>query len=105
LKDLHFQPNFIPSVTPALSTKILQPDANKKHFEQSWEYRSIIAKQLNFLEKSTRPDIAYAVHQCACFSASPKESHAFAVRRIGSYLLSTMNLGLTYQPSQHSVHG
>jgi histone deacetylase 1/2 len=103
LKDLHFQPNTRPSDTPALSTKILQPDANGKHFDQSWEYRSLIGK-LNFLEKSTRPDIAYAVHQCARFSATPKESHARAVRRIGRYLLATKNLGLTYQPSGHSFH-
>jgi hypothetical protein len=57
LKDLHFQSNNRPSDTPALLTKILQPDSNGKHFDQSWEYRSIIGK-LNFLEKSTRPDIA-----------------------------------------------
>ena len=103
LKDLHFQPNTRPADTPALTTKILQPDADGKPFDQSWEYRSIIGK-LNFLEKSTRPDIAYAVHQCARFSAAPKESHAHAVRRIGRYLLSTRELGLTYQPSEHSFH-
>jgi len=32
--------------------------------QTKWEYRRII-KQLNFLEKSTQPDIAYAVHQFA----------------------------------------
>jgi hypothetical protein len=103
LKDLHFQPKTSPSDTPALSTKILQPDANGKYFDQSWEYRSIIGNII-FFEKSTRPDITYAIHQCARFSASPKESHACAVRKIGRYLLATKNLGLTYQPSEHSFH-
>ena len=98
-----FQPNTRPADTPALATKILQPDTNAKDFDQSWEYRSLIGK-LNFLEKSTRPDIAYAVHQCARFSASPKESHAQAVRRIGRYLLATRNMGLTYCPSEHSFN-
>jgi hypothetical protein len=67
------------------------------------EYRSITGK-LNFLEKSTRPDIAYAVHQCARFTASPKESHASTVKRIARYLLGTRNLDLTYCPLDHSIH-
>jgi hypothetical protein len=103
LKDMHFQPNTKSASTPALSSRILQPDLNGQPINQPWEYRSIIGK-LNFLEKSTRPDIAYAVHQCARFTASPKESHAKAVKRIARYLLGTCNLGLTYCPSQHSIH-
>ena len=103
LKDLHFQPNTRPAVTPALSSIILQPDADGKPFDQWWEYQSIFGK-LNFLEKSTRPDIAYNVHQCAQFSAAPRESHAHAVRRIGRNLLSTRKLGLTYHPSENSFH-
>ena len=44
-----------------------------------FNYRSVIGK-LNFLEKSTRPDITYAVHQCTHFSADPKQSHADAIK-------------------------
>jgi len=89
--------------TPALTTRILQPDTNGRPFNQPWDYRSIIGK-LNFLEKSTRPDIAYAVHQCARFAASPKASHGEALKRIGRYLIGTRNLGLTYHPSAHSFN-
>ena len=44
-----------------------------------FNYCSVIGK-LNFLEKSTRPDIAYTVHRCACFSDAPKQSHVDAVK-------------------------
>ena len=46
--------------TPALSTKILPFDAR-------FNYWAVFGK-INFLEKSTRPDISYAMHQCACYS-------------------------------------
>ena len=46
----------------------------KRDFEP-WNYCSVIGC-LNFLEKSTRPDIACDVHQCARFSADPKQSQA-----------------------------
>jgi Reverse transcriptase (RNA-dependent DNA polymerase) len=103
LQDMHFQPNTKSVSTPALSSRILQPDIGGQPINQPWEYRSIIGK-LNFLEKSTRPDIAYAVHQCARFTASPTESHAKAVKRIARYLLRTCNLALIYCPSERSIH-
>jgi hypothetical protein len=42
-------------------------DTNGAPFTYQWHYRSVIGK-LNFLEKSTRPDISYAVHQLARYS-------------------------------------
>ncbi|KAI2512304.1 hypothetical protein MHU86_2180 [Fragilaria crotonensis] len=45
---------------------------------------SIIGK-LNYLEKATRSDIAYAVHQCARFVSDPKKEHGDAVRWLGRY--------------------
>jgi len=52
------------------------------------------------LEKSTRPDISCAVHQCARFCANPKTKHAEAVKRIGSYLLATKDKGLKMTPTK-----
>ena len=46
-------------------------------------------KILNFLEKSTIPDIAYKVHQCAWFSSDPKIEHAEAIEFIVKYLAGT----------------
>ena len=51
-----------------------------------------------YLSGSIRPDISMAVHQCARFSVSPMRSHEQAVMRIGCYLLSTHDKGMTYKP-------
>ena len=49
-----------------------------------------------------RPDIAYAVHQCARFAANPKESHVLAMLCIGRYLHATKEKGLKYSPQAQS---
>jgi hypothetical protein len=58
-----------------LSTILLRRDLDGEPFGEKWDYRSVIEK-LNFLEKSTCPEIVYAVHQCTRFSANPRQSHA-----------------------------
>jgi len=58
--------------------------------------------KLNFLEKSTRLDLSYAVHQCARFAADPKQSHGAAVKRIGRYLVGTRDKGIILDPRAHS---
>jgi hypothetical protein len=55
------------------------------HNPKEFDYRQVIGKLLK-LEKSTRPDISCAVHQCA---RHPKIQHTKAVKRIGRYLLAT----------------
>ena len=67
--------------------------------QPEFHYCSVIGK-LNFLEKSTRPDISVSIHQCARFSESPKKSHAEAVKRIGRYLLATRDKGLMIHPNE-----
>ena len=62
-------------------------------FNDKFNYRSIIG-QLNFLEESTRPDIAYSAHQCARFSATPKESHGNAIEHIFKYLKGSIDDGI-----------
>jgi histone deacetylase 1/2 len=95
--------NAKPKDTPALSSKILLRDENGEPWpDEKWKYRSIIGK-FNFLEKSTRPDIAYAVHQCARFTANPKLSHAEAIKTIVRYLKGTREMGIILNPRQQSV--
>ncbi|KAG7365834.1 reverse transcriptase RNA-dependent DNA polymerase [Nitzschia inconspicua] len=52
-----------PKDTTAVPNSILGPDLEGETFQGNWNYKSVIGK-LNFLEKCTRPDISYAVHQC-----------------------------------------
>jgi hypothetical protein len=56
---------------------------------------------LTYLSTSTRPDIAFAVHQCARFCTSPKRSHELAVRHIVRYLKGTKDRGYILRPSSH----
>jgi histone deacetylase 1/2 len=89
--------------SPALSTRILRRDEHGEPWsDQKWKYRSVIGK-LNFLEKSTRPDIAYAVHQCARFTANPKMSHTEAVKNIVRYLKGTSDMGIILSPKEQSL--
>jgi hypothetical protein len=57
---------------------------------------------LNFLEKSCRPEIACAVHQCARFAADPRSKHTDAVKRIVRYLKGAEDKGIIYKPNNHS---
>jgi hypothetical protein len=93
LDDLGLRDDSVTKNVPALSSKILHEYKGGIPFNEVWHYRSIIGK-LNYLEKSTRPDIAYAVHQCARFSSDPKYEHGKAVKPIGRYRLETKTKGI-----------
>jgi hypothetical protein len=83
----------------APSDSILYPDHNGLPRQDTWSYRSVIGK-LNFLAQNTRPDISYAIHQCAHFCTQATALHKLAVKRIGRYLLLTKDKGLILQPSK-----
>jgi hypothetical protein len=101
LDDLGFKDNSKVKGTPALATKILHRDLRSPPFSEAWMYRSVIGK-LNFLEKSTRGDISYPVHQCARFASDPRAYHAEAVKRIGRYLMGTKDKGVILDPKVNS---
>ena len=86
---------------PALSSRILKRHLNSPDFDGSFDYRSIVGK-LNYLEKSTRPDISYQVHMCARFSANPKMEHGQAIKHLCRYLLATKDKGIIFKPTNES---
>ena len=67
-------------------------------FKESWDYATVMG-MLMYLATNSRPDIAYAVNQCARFSHSPKDSHATGVKRILRYLNGTKDKGMTLSPT------
>jgi hypothetical protein len=83
--------------TPATSTTILERDPDGEAHSAEWSYRSVVGK-LNYLEKSTRPDIAYSVHNAARFSSDPRACHSSAIKRIVRYLLGTRDKGMIIKP-------
>jgi hypothetical protein len=67
---------------PASSTVVLTDhQGSPSHNPKEYNYRKVIGKLL-YLEKSTRPDISCAVHQCARHCSDPKMQHTIAVKRI-----------------------
>jgi hypothetical protein len=102
LDDLRLNiPGVATKTTPASSTNRLRRHLDSAPFDQHFEYRSVIGK-LNYLEKSTRPDIAFAVHQCARFSADPRAEHGKAIKWIGRYLLASRDKGIILRPKDES---
>lgn len=102
LKDLNMlNDNVKPKDTPAKVKVLLKRHLDEEKHDDSFPYRSIIGK-LNYLEKSSRPDISYAVHQCARFSQDPRKSHAAAVRWLGRYLAGTKDKGIIFKPNGNS---
>ena len=62
-------------------------------------YASVVGMLL-YLCGHSRPDIAFAVHQCARYTFEPKRSHEVALLRIGRYLKGTLDKGLILNPTE-----
>jgi hypothetical protein len=59
---------------------------------------------LLYLANHTRPDILFAIAQCAQYNHLPKLQHEQALERIGQYLKGTMDKGLVLKPdSSHPL--
>lgn len=97
LEELGIDEHWTAKQVAASSSKILHRDKSAKEAKFEFNYRKVIGK-LNFLEKCTRPDIAYAVHQCARFCEDPRESHVEALMYLGRYLKGTRNQGIILDP-------
>ena len=54
--------------------------------------------KLSHVERCTRLDLAYIVHQCSRFSSAPKLIHTQAVKWIGRYLMGTKDKGYIINP-------
>jgi hypothetical protein len=66
--------------------------------KESWSYPSLIGMML-YLASNSRPEIAFAVHQCARFNHCSRLCHEAAVKRIARYLKGTRNQGFIMKPN------
>ena len=69
--------------------------------EPTVPYRELIGCLL-WVSMGTRPDISYAVDQCARYSSDPKPEHWSACLRILRYLKGTSEYGIHYH--RHHSH-
>jgi len=86
-----------PKRTPA-KLGVLSSDPEGEPPNSTFSYASVIG-MLGYLQANSRPDITFAVSQCARFTHSPKRSHEQALERIGQYLKRTANEGLILRPT------
>ena len=86
-----------PSHIPA-NPETLGSDKDGEVFAEPWSYASVVGMLL-YLASNSRPDIAFAVHQCARFTHAPKASHGVAVKKIIRYLIKTKERGLRMRPT------
>jgi len=86
-------PNWVPAAKQPLAK-----DLQGEPFGEQWSYSSVIG-MLMYLTNNSRPDLAFAVNQCARFVHNPKKSHAVAVKMILRYLARTRNMGMIIRPN------
>ena len=78
---------------------LLHKDVDGPVRKHTWNYQSVIG-MLNYLEKTSRPEIAFVVHQCARFCEKPMLSHERDVHRIVRYLAGTKDKGIIFTPDK-----
>ena len=66
--------------------------------KKEWSISSVVGMLL-CLASNSRPDIAFATHQCVCFTHSPKASHEAAILRTCHHLQGTKKDDLIFTPA------
>jgi len=67
------------------------------------EYSAVIGS-LNFTAIATIPDLKYTVHELSQLMSNPLPIHWTAAKRALCYIKGTLNLGITYLPSNLNPH-
>ena len=85
--------NLTPVSTPVQEGVKLQKATSDPSKEDLNLYQQQVGSLL-FLSTKTRPDISFAVNNCARYMAKPDKSHFKALDRIWAYLIKYPDLGL-----------
>ena len=95
--------NCSPNEVPAKEDP-LHSDLEGPPFAEWWDYASVVGMLMYLVH--TRPDIQFAVHQCAKYTHHPHKSHANAVKKICRYLRGTRDRGLCFakEPTREEIH-
>ena len=82
----------------------LGQDPRGTPFLKEFSYPSVVGIMMQYLANNTRPDIIYAVSQCAHYTHCPTEKHAMYIKHIGRYVQATQDKGLILCPSSKDLH-
>lgn len=83
---------------------VLPKDTDGDPPNGTFNYASVVG-MLQYLQAHSRPDITFAVSQCARYTFSPKQSHEEALVRIGRYLKGTQDKGILFKPQTDITNG
>jgi hypothetical protein len=97
LSDLGLSDSTSTKHVPAVD--ILSSHKESEPLSGEYNYRSVLGKMM-YLSTNTRPDIAFANHQCARWSIDPREPHGVAIKQIAKYLLKTRTKGMIMKPTK-----
>ena len=88
----------LPIVQTPAAYGALPADKDGDPPQGTYNYASVVG-MLQYLQAHSRPDITFAVSQCARYVHNPRRSHEIALERIGQYLRGTMDRGMIIQPT------
>jgi hypothetical protein len=83
-------------VTPA-AYGVLGKDEHGDPRLEDWNHRAVIGMML-YLSSNSRPDITFAVNQCARYCTNPNVNHEIAVKQIARYLKQTKHRDMIISP-------
>ena len=88
-----------PATSPTSGPGPLGSDNHGKDatLQDRWSYASVVGMMM-YLASNSRPEISFAVHQCARFTHNTKHSHEKALLHICKYLQGTKDNGLILRP-------
>eukprot|EP00957_Ditylum_brightwellii_P021762 1641667-Ditylum_brightwellii.AAC.1 len=72
-----------PAIAPTAASGLLGPDPHGKEvqLQELWNYAPVVG-MLMYLASNSRPEIPFAVHQCARFTHGTKHSREKAILQI-----------------------
>ncbi len=85
------------SLSTPVAKGLLHHNLAGKPRKYKCKYRTTVG-MLSYLQNSTHPEIAMAVHQTTRFSNKPMLSHKKANMHLGRYLLDTRKRSIIYKP-------
>jgi Reverse transcriptase (RNA-dependent DNA polymerase). len=99
LRALNLHSDDVTTRLEPASKEPLGKDENGPPRQESWSYPSLIGMLL-YLSGNSRPELTFAVNQCARFNHCPRLRHEQAVKRIARYLKGTSQNGMIINPNK-----
>jgi len=90
------------SADASMSENDLPKSDDEKQALSGFQFRNIIGK-IWWLALVSRPDVAHAVHRCACWQNKPSEKLKRWILRLVAYLKATKHLGLVFERSKYDA--